>query len=92
MSRPPGATGPADRPAHYEIRVGGVLDRHWSDWFDGLQVSSEAPGQTLIAGPVADQAALHGLLGKVRDLGLPLLSVQRIGPWPETETETETEQ
>jgi hypothetical protein len=67
--------------------VGGVLDRHWSGWFEGLEVSSDAPGQTLIAGPVADQAALHGLLAKVRDLGLPLLSVQRIGPGPETEKE-----
>jgi hypothetical protein len=80
MSRPPGPAGPADRAARYELRVRGVLDRHWSGWFDGLQVSSDAPGQTLIAGPVADQAALHGLLAKVRDLGLPLLSVQRIGP------------
>jgi hypothetical protein len=60
--------------------VRGVLDRHWSGWFSGLQVSSDAPGQTLIAGPVADQAALHGLLAKVRDLGLPLLSVHRIDP------------
>lgn len=85
MSRPPGAAGPADRPAHYEIRVHGVLDRHWSSWFEGLQVSCDAAGQTLIAGPVVDQAALHGLLAKVRDLGLPLLSVQRISQGPETE-------
>jgi hypothetical protein len=84
MSRPPGAAGPDDRPAHYGIRVRGVLDRHWSSWFEGLQVSSDAPGQTLITGPVVDQAALHSLLAKVRDLGLPLLSVQRISPWPET--------
>jgi hypothetical protein len=67
--------------------VGGVLDRHWSGWFDGLQVSSDAPGQTLIAGPVADQAALHGLLAKVRDLGLPLLSVRQISPEHESEEE-----
>jgi hypothetical protein len=87
MSRPPGAAGPTDRPAHYEIRIRGVLDRHWSGWFNGLRVSSDAPGQTLIAGPVADQAALHGLLAKVRDLGLPLLSVQRISPGPEPEEE-----
>jgi len=63
------------------------LDRHWSGWFDGLQVSIDAPGQTLIAGPVVDQAALHGLLAKVRDLGLPLLSVQWISPGPEPEKE-----
>jgi hypothetical protein len=85
MSRPQGAAGPADRPAHYEIRVRGVLDRHWSGWFDGLEIRSDAPGQTLIAGPVTDQAALHGLLAKVRDLGLPLLSVYRVGPGPEPE-------
>jgi hypothetical protein len=87
MNRPPGAAGPSDRPAHYEIRVRGVLDRHWSSWFDGLLVSSDAAGQTLITGPVADQAALHGLLAKTRDLGLPLLSVQRISPGWESEKE-----
>jgi hypothetical protein len=87
MSRPPAAAGPADRPAHYEIRVRGVLDRHWSGWFEGLEVSSDEPGQTLIAGPVADQAALHGLLAKVRDLGLPLLSVRGISPGEEPEKE-----
>jgi hypothetical protein len=65
----------------YEILVKGVLDVHWSTWFDGLHVSSDADaGTTTIAGPVADQAALHGLLAKVRDLGLPLLEVRRIGP------------
>jgi hypothetical protein len=83
MSRPPGAVGPADRPADYEVRVRGVLDGRWSGWFDGLEVSSDVPGQTLIAGPVADQAALHGLLARVRDLGLPLLSVRRISPGQE---------
>jgi hypothetical protein len=80
MSRPPGIAGPADRAARYEIRVRGVLDRHWSGWFSGLAVTSDEPGQTLLAGTVADQAAPHGLLAKVRDLGLPLLSVQRIDP------------
>jgi hypothetical protein len=80
MSRRPGAGAPADRAAHYEIRVRGVLDGHWSGWFEGLEVRRDAPAQTLIAGLVADQAALHGLLAKVRDLGLPLLSVRRIGP------------
>jgi hypothetical protein len=87
MSRPSGAVSPAGRPAHYEFRVRGVLDRHWSGWFDGLQVSSDAPGQTLIAGPVVDQAALHGLIAKIRDLGLPLLSVRLTSPWPEPEEE-----
>jgi hypothetical protein len=58
---------------HYEIRVNGVLGSSWSAWFDGLQVTSDDRGQTTIAGPVTDQAALHGLLAKIRDLGLPLL-------------------
>jgi hypothetical protein len=66
---------------HYEILVAGVLDAHWSAWFYGLPVSGDAEaGTTTIAGPVTDQAALHGLLTKVRDLGLPLLAVRRIGP------------
>ena len=65
---------------HYEIRVRGVLDGGWSAWFDGLQVTSDDRGQTTIAGPVTDQAALHGLLAKVRDLGLELLEVRRTDP------------
>jgi hypothetical protein len=65
---------------HYEIRVRGVLDGGWAAWFDGLQVTSDEHGQTTIAGPVVDQAALHGLLAKVRDLGLELLSVRRTDP------------
>lgn len=66
-------------PAHYEIRVDGVLDDRWADWFGGLQVSSEAT-QTVITGPLADQAALHGVLAKIRDLGLCLISVRRLSP------------
>jgi hypothetical protein len=67
-------------PMHYEILVEGVLDPRWSTWFDGLRVSSDASrGTTIIAGPVTDQAALHGLLCKVRDLGLPLIAVCRTG-------------
>jgi hypothetical protein len=67
-------------PVHCEIRVNGVLDSRWSAWFDGLQVTSDASGETVIAGPVTDQAALHGLLAKVRDLGLELLEVRRTDP------------
>jgi hypothetical protein len=59
----------------YQIRVKGQLGRQWADWFEGLSVTPEDNGETLLAGPVVDQAALHGLLKKVRDLGLPLLSV-----------------
>jgi hypothetical protein len=71
-----------DRPSHpvtsYEIRVRGELDPQWSSWFDGLCVEGAGPGETVIVGPLADQAALHGLLAKVRDLGLPLLSLRVI--------------
>lgn len=62
----------------YEIRLTGHLDAHWAAWFDGMTVSREADGLTLISGPVPDQAALHGLLQRVRDLGLPLVSVTRV--------------
>ena len=71
-------SGPG-RPAHYEIRVDSVLDGRWADWFGGLQVTSEGT-QTVISGPLADQPALQGLLAKVRDLGLCLISVRRLGP------------
>jgi hypothetical protein len=57
-----------------------VLDSRWSTWFEGLEVTSDDSGQTRIAGLVADQAALHGLLAKIRDLGLPLISVRHIDP------------
>ncbi|HEX8133507.1 MAG TPA: hypothetical protein VF880_08760 [Actinomycetes bacterium] len=79
MSRPPAGAGPAE-PARYELRVQGVLEPRWSAWFEGLQVTSDERGHTTIAGPVADQAALHGLLAKIRDLGLELLSVRRLDP------------
>jgi hypothetical protein len=67
-----------DKQGIYEIRVRGVLDRKWSDWFDGFTITPQGNDETLLTGPVADQAALHGLLGKIRDLGLPLLSVKRV--------------
>lgn len=60
---------------HYQIRVKGHLDRRWTDWFEGMTITLEDNAETLLTGPVADQAALHGLLRKVRDLGLPLISV-----------------
>jgi hypothetical protein len=68
-----------DKPGIYQIRVKGVLDEKWSDWFDGLTITWQ-DDETLLTGPVRDQAALHGLLAKVRDLGLPLLSVKRSFP------------
>ena len=72
-------------PGRYEIRLMGHLDAHWTAWFDGMAVSHQSDGTTVISGPIADQAALHGVLQRVRDLGLPLVSVVRIAPdQPET--------
>jgi hypothetical protein len=62
----------------YEIRLKGHLDAQWMTWFDGLTITLDENGDTLLSGPVADQAALHGLLKKVRDLGMPLVSVVQI--------------
>jgi hypothetical protein len=61
----------------YEIKLRGHLDAYWAEWFDGLTVTHDEDGSTVLCGPISDQAALHGLLAKVRDLGLPLLSVNR---------------
>ena len=67
-------------PRLYEIRLKGHLDDRWAAWFSGLIITQEANGETLLTGPVVDQAALHGLLRKVRDLALPLVSVIRVEP------------
>ena len=69
-----------DEPGRYEIRLKGHLDARWANWFEGLSFTHESDGTTILAGPVVDQAALYGVLRKVRDLGLPLLSVVHIGP------------
>jgi len=63
------------QPLVYQIRIKGHLGRDWTDWFEGLSITLEDNGETLLTGPVIDQAALHGLLKKVRDVGMPLLSV-----------------
>src|SRR5229473_239834 len=68
------------QPMVYQIRIKGQLGREWADWFEGLAITLEDNGETLLTGPVVDQAALHGLLRKVRDLGVPLLSVSRVEP------------
>ncbi len=68
------------QPLVYQIRIKGHLGREWTDWFGGLTIRLTDNGETLLTGPVVDQAALHGLLRKVRDLGVPLLSVNRVKP------------
>lgn len=76
QQRPPQAD--RDSALTYQIRLEGHLGPQWANWFGGLTLSLEADGVTLLSGPVSDQAALHGLLRKVRDLGLPLISVMRV--------------
>ena len=68
------------QPPVYQIRIKGHLGREWTDWFGGLTITLEDNGETLLTGPVVDQAALHGLLRKVRDLGTPLISVSQVTP------------
>ena len=69
-----------NQPTIYQIRIKGHLGQQWTDWFEELTITLEESGDTLLTGPVVDQAALHGLLKKVRDLGMPLLSVNRVEP------------
>ncbi len=79
----PNTPDPTTDPSHsvvYQIRLKGHLGSQWTDWFDGLSITLEEDGDTLLTGPVIDQAALHGLLKKVRDLGLPLVSVCPLEP------------
>jgi hypothetical protein len=68
------------QPLVYQIRIKGSLGREWADWFEGLTITALDNGETLLTGPVVDQAALHGLLKKVRDLAMPLRSVMRVTP------------
>ena len=78
MSEPHASTDARHEPGRYEIRLQGHLDARWATWFDGLSLTHESDGTTVIHGSVVDQAALHGLLGKVRDLGLPLIAVVQV--------------
>ena len=71
-----------NEPMTYAIKLKGHLGREWADWFGGLTITQEENGNTLLTGPVSDQAALYGLLKKVRDLGIPLLAVNHIEPGP----------
>jgi hypothetical protein len=78
-----------DQPTIYQIRIKGHLGQQWTDWFEGLTITLEEGGETLLTGLVIDQAALHGLLKKVRDLGMPLLSVNRVEPGQEDAPDVE---
>ena len=69
-----------NQPMVYQIRIKGHLGQQWTEWFEGLTITLEENGDTLLTGPVVDQAALHGLLKKVRDLGMPLISVDPVKP------------
>lgn len=80
MARPPTPSDGRHDDGSYEIRIAGSLGPQWAGWFDGLTVTTEHGGTTVIAGSIPDQAALHGLLQRIRDLGTPLVSVTRIDP------------
>ncbi len=69
-----------DQPTTYRIRIKGHLAAHWAEWFSGMTITRLETGETVIEGSVSDQAALHGMLNKIRDLGLPLLAVDRVEP------------
>ncbi len=80
MSNTLNPTTDPSQPIVYQIRIEGHLGREWADWFEGLAITALDNGDTLFTGPVVDQAALHGVLRKVRDVGMPLLSVNRVKP------------
>jgi hypothetical protein len=88
MSEKPTPMKAHPEPELYEIRVRGHLDARWANQFEDLTITLEEDGDTLLTGPVIDQAALHGLLKKVRDLGLPLISVSPVEPGPPTKHRT----
>ena len=78
-----------DQPTVYRIRIQGHLSQRWTDWFEGLNITLEEEGNTLLSGLVVDQSALHGILKKIRNLGMPLLSVNSVDPDPVTKTDTD---
>jgi hypothetical protein len=87
MSATHSSTGDPDEVGLHEIRIQGHLDEHWTDWLEGLTFTHETDGSTTLTGPLADQAALHGVLNKIRDLALPIVSLRRMD---QSRTTTET--
>jgi hypothetical protein len=78
-----------DQPKVFQIKIQGHLSQQWTDWFEGLTITLEEDGNTLLSGRVVDQSALHGILKKIRNLGMPLLSVNSVDPDPVTKTDTD---
>jgi hypothetical protein len=87
-----GSEHKSDPPVVYQFRIKGHLTGQWTDWFEGLTITLEEDGNTLLTGPLIDQAALHGILKKVRDLGMPLLSVNSAEPGPRDMSTVKTQQ
>ena len=92
MSKEHSAEHETDQPMIYQIKIKGHLGHRWADWFEGLTVTLEENGDTLLTGILVDQAALYGLLKRVRDLGMPLLSVNAVGTPPEDAADVNTQQ
>ena len=74
------ANSESKHPLFYQIKIRGHIDDQWSDWFEGMTIARLDSGETVLAGPVVDDASLHGLLKRVRDLGMPLISVNQVEP------------
>jgi hypothetical protein len=87
MSEKSASTQDHYQPGTYAIRIKGHLDKKWADRFEGLTITLEEDGNTLLTGPLLDQAALHGLLKKIRDLGMPLVSVCPLEPGPSDQSD-----
>lgn len=90
MSNTPNSGTAPGQPLVYHIRIKGHLGPRWSAWFEGMTITPEDTGNTLLIGPVVDQAALYGLLRKIRDLGLPLVSMVRVEPQQENAADVTT--
>jgi hypothetical protein len=86
MSETYASTGDYDEPERYEIRLKGHLDDRWADWFDGLSLTHESDGTTVLDGPLSDQAVLHGVFNRIRDLGVAIIEVKSVDKKKNKET------